>query len=201
MNGLPRSPTRGSSFSSLAAEIPIRLLEWSTKASDTLSTTDRGTGRLSLVLSNQSGPSASPAGCGAAGFHLNIVNDDFHIQLLIDSSTVARREGDCSIVLSAAGAHTEYAIVFANAVPCSMFWIAVYVLINNQAESILAVPSLDNIGFLSRYLASLHPILKELVAHSAIRLVFIHGLFESFGLAEVGQRFDVMPLFSEVQSP
>jgi hypothetical protein len=167
----------------------VRMLEWTASPSAPLDVVDRGSGCISIFQKS----------ADSAEFHLCVCNESFRTELLIDSSTSVRREGDCTILFSATDSVSEHAFVFADPTSASIVWIAVCVLVSGQAETLVAVPTLDNITLLQKYLSSVHSIFHAMIARSVARSGFLSSFYEAFAAAEVQQRFDLLPLFRKVR--
>jgi hypothetical protein len=120
------------------------------------------------------------------------------VQLPLNRSTSIKRDNDSTIIVATAGSSVEHSIKFCDASSCSVVWIALSVLVNGDVVSMVATPTVENIDFMRKYLVSVHPIMRDLVAASVCRTGFTQSLFESFAFAEMSQRFDVLHHFREV---
>jgi hypothetical protein len=172
----------------MSSNVLVRVLEWTTGPSDAPDTIDHGVGCIELTQ----------RAADSNEFLLCVCNDQYRTELLIDTSTSVRRDGDHTVVLSAADSSTEHAIIFADDKAATILWIALSLLSSADADALVAVPSLDNIALLQQYLHTVHPLMRALIARSVARHGFLSSLFQSFAAAEMQKRFDLLTRFREV---
>jgi hypothetical protein len=143
---------------------------------------DRGSGCIDIVQPEHE-------------FLLCVSGESVRTELLIDTSTSIRRDGDFSIILSAPNSSTEYAIIFADTTSATIVWIALCLLTSGQADSFVAMPTLDNITLLHKYITTVHPIMRTMIARSVARPDFLIKFYDAFAAAEMQKRFDLLPHF------